>query len=64
MPAGTDYRVKVDFGTKRLVGGMASVGWGPVEVYSSSGGTEEMDDDNNRDVKFSVQGDSGGLGGR
>ena len=48
MPAGTDYRVKIDFGTKRLVGGMASVAWGPVEVYSSSDGTEDMDDDNNR----------------
>ena len=50
MSAGTDYRVKIDFDTKRLVGGMESVEWGPIEVYSSSGGTDDIDDDNNRGV--------------
>ena len=41
-------RVKVDFGTKELVGGMESIEWGPVEVYSSSDGTEDSNEDNNR----------------
>ena len=49
MSAGTDYRVKIDFDTKRLVGGMESVEWGPIEVYSSSGGTDDINEDNNRE---------------
>ena len=50
MSAGTDYRVKIDFDTKRLLGGMESVEWGPIEVYSSSGGTDDINEDNNRDM--------------
>ena len=50
MSAGTDYKVKIDFDTKRLVGGMESVEWGTIEVYSSSGGTDDINEDNNRDI--------------
>ena len=53
MSAGTDYRVKIDFDTKRLVGGMERVEWGPIEVYSSSGGTDDINEDNNRGVPYS-----------
>ena len=56
MSAGTDYRVKIDFDTKRLVGGMESVEWGTIEVYSSSGGTDDINEDNNRDILYIIYG--------